>query len=188
MSRWARVALAVLALGLTVAFGSAALLASDPIAEDFQGNFFLSNPNYPEPEVCAGDWLEVRDQKYVGTITSNIPELNNRKMVLDSFYLGGGGGSGVAFGNVSVFAPGAVKDVLVAKGPLTVATNGYVPPENSASANGWMDLTLYERGQLPTKRRALAHVKMTIFGAEIHAGIGGGGGDKSVVWNGETCP
>jgi hypothetical protein len=186
MSRATRVVLAVMAgcllLGAGVAIG-----ANVPSAEDFQGNFTVEDPNWPPTPVTCGNWQELRNRTYIGTISSSThPELHNKKMVVAPFYLGGHGtGSGVALATVSVYTQG-IGDLLVARGPLTVATDGRVPPDNIANGNGYMELTFYNRGQ-PTPRRAIAIVRVAIA-SNIQGTIGGSVTGKSVVWNGEKCP
>jgi hypothetical protein len=181
-----RVGVAIFSIGASLLTG-VALGANDPEADSFTGNFTVDNPNYPPPTSCGRSWLEVRDQRYVGTFVSNLPELNNRKMILDLTYFGGSPGAGVALGTVSVVVQGAFKDVLVAKGPLSLSTNGAVPPQGAAVADGFLELTFYDRGQ-PTPRRALGIVGATIFGTQIQGAISGSVTGRSVVWNGEMCP
>src|SRR5919197_543557 len=172
MSRRARVLGALLA-GCLIFGAGIAIGAGDPRADDFQGNFVVEDPNYPpSPVTCGVNWKELRNRTYIGTIfSSTTPELNNKKMVVDLSYLGGGAGSGVALATVSVYTTGTVSDVLVARGPLTGATNGYVPPDNITNGNGYMELTSYNRGQ-PTPRRTIAFVGFSI-GSNIQGSIGG---------------
>jgi hypothetical protein len=176
------------AVGLLLGAAGVAIGANVPRADDFQGNFVVEDPNYPpQPITCGLNWKELRNRTYTGMIFSSThPEVNNKKMVVDLSYLGGGSGAGVALGTVSVYSKGLIGDVLVARGPLTASTDGAVPPDNLTNGNGLMELTFYNRGQ-PTPRRAIAIVGFVI-GSNIQGHIGGGVGGKSIIWNGEMCP
>ncbi|TMK96435.1 MAG: hypothetical protein E6G40_11845 [Actinobacteria bacterium] len=179
-----KLAFLLVVLAMLEVVGAALAQPLDPLATDIQGSIALRNPNPPtsNKECSGGHWNELSNELYEGPTAANHPRFDGATLRI-RLYIAGGAGSGVALGSVKVFDELG----LIAKGRLTAATNGLVPPGTSAETGGLMDLALYANGQ-PTGERAILQVHMTVNADSIAGDLNGGGIGKSVVWNGEKCP
>jgi hypothetical protein len=178
-------------LGLVVFTFSASAFATPTSTTDssaIDGYFTVLDPGFPSPTRCPdGSWSDVQGpQKFTGTITTPaFALLDGKEIAIVLSYVGGSGSVGIAYGTAKVIDSSVSPAVLIAKGPLSAATNGGDVFFTNAI---WLSRLHF----VSSAAQLVLAGKMSLApdpegGGIISATIGGSSAGGSLYWDGTKC-